>query len=283
VSAPARTAVLSVRGRAVRYRDQGEGTPVLMVHGIGRSLEDWTEQHDLLADGHRLISVDLAGFGESEPLREPHSLAALAGFCCDVLDALGVDEPAHVLGNSLGGAVAMQLAVLAPERVASLVLVNSAGFGREVTAALRILAIRPLAPLLLRRPSVGSARRVERSLFHDPAFVTEERVQLGLRLAGRAHGARVLVETARGLGGLRGVHPGWRERLLPAVAATGLPVLVVWGDRDTVLPHTHLAAARAAVPTAWTRLFPDTGHMPQVERAEEFAELVQEFWAAHPR
>jgi pimeloyl-ACP methyl ester carboxylesterase len=88
----------------------------------------------------------------------------------------------------------------------------------------------------------------------------------------------VLLETARGLGGLCGVHPGWRAELLPEVAATGIPALLVWGDRDTVLPHSHLAAARTALPGARTHLFPGTGHMPRVERAAAFAELVAAFW-----
>jgi pimeloyl-ACP methyl ester carboxylesterase len=71
--------------------------------------------------------------------------------------------------------------------------------------------------------------------------------------------------------------------LLPAVAATGIPALGTWGDRDPVLPHSHLAAARTALRGARTQLFPDTGHMPQVERAEELAELVTDFWAGAGR
>jgi pimeloyl-ACP methyl ester carboxylesterase len=114
---------LVVNGGHVRYRDEGDGTPVVLVHGIGRSLEDWTEQHELLAGrGYRVVSLDLAGFGESDPLSEPYSLPALARFLEAFLDAVGIAGPAHLVGNSLGGAVAMQLAVQSPERVRSLVL-----------------------------------------------------------------------------------------------------------------------------------------------------------------
>ncbi|NIH81452.1 alpha/beta fold hydrolase [Amycolatopsis viridis] len=268
-----------VRGRRARYRVAGDGPPVLLLHGIGRSLHDWAEQQDLLAGEYRTYSVDLAGSGMSEPLPGRHTLEALARFAADFLDAVGESRPVHVAGNSLGGAVAMRLSLDFPERVRSLVLVNSAGFGREVTIALRLLALRPLGKLLL-RPSRAGALRAERALFADHALATADRVEYALDLARQPHAARVMLETARGLGGFRGVAEEWRRPLLEAVAARRLPALVVWGDRDLILPATHLAAARQALPHAQTRLFTGTGHMPQIERAEEFHDLVTEFWAS---
>jgi pimeloyl-ACP methyl ester carboxylesterase len=101
------------------------GPPVVLLHGIGRSIEDWTEQHELLRGQHRVYSVDLPGHGKSEPLAEPYTLAALARFVADFLGVLDITEPAHLVGHSLGGAVATQLAVHAPDRVASLALVTA--------------------------------------------------------------------------------------------------------------------------------------------------------------
>ncbi len=287
---------LMVNGRVVRCRDTGAGPPVLLIHGVGRSLEDWDAQHDLLsaqcsperarrpsrraAARYRVISVDLPGFGGSQRLAEPNTLAGLARFAADTLDALGVSEPVRVAGNSLGGAVAMRLAVDSPERVASLLLVNSAGFGREVTPGLRILSARPntLARAVL-RPSRTGARFAERSVFHDAAFATPARIERGLRFAGRPDGADVMLETLRPLGGLRGQYPGWRAELLTAVSALDLPILLVWGECDVILPASHLDAARAALPAARTHLFPGAGHMPQVERALDFAKLALDFWS----
>ncbi|BCL17838.1 alpha/beta fold hydrolase [Micromonospora sagamiensis] len=269
---------LTVAGRRVRYRVDGSGPPVVLLHGIGRSLEDWAEQHDLLRARFRVHSLDLPGYGRSAPLPVPHTLPALADAVAQFCDEVGITGPAHLAGNSLGGAVAMQLAVRDPARVASLVLVNSAGFGREVALALRILAIRPLGWMLL-RPSHLAARRVTRSLFHDPTHVTEARVAHALALAREPHAARVMLETLRSLGGVRGVHPQWRTALLDAVAVLPVPVLVTWGDRDLILPVTHLAAARARLPHARTHLFRGCGHLPQVECAEEFSRVVTDFWA----
>jgi pimeloyl-ACP methyl ester carboxylesterase len=268
---------VTVRDRQVRYRVDGTGAPVVLLHGIGRSLEDWTEQHQLLRARHRVYSMDLPGSGWSEPLDEPYTLPALARFVAAFLDAVEVTEPVHVVGNSLGGAVAMQLAVDAPHRVASLTLVNSAGFGREVTIGLRLLAIRPLGRLLL-RPSRYSARQIVRSLFHDPAFVTPARIEHTFTLAQQAHATRAYLEIARALGTIRGVRPQWRKTLLRSLAPLDIPTLIVWGDRDLILPAAHLNAARTHLPRAQAHLFPDTGHMPQIERAGAFSELLENFW-----
>ncbi|SCG36440.1 alpha/beta fold hydrolase [Micromonospora coxensis] len=273
---------VTVEGRRVRHRVDGDGPPVVLLHGIGRSLRDFTEQHELLASRFRVHSVDLPGYGGSLPMAEPCTLPALGRFVGRYLDTVGVDQPAHLVGNSLGGAVAMQVAAAEPDRVASLALVNSAGFGQEVTLALRLLTLRPLGRLLL-RPSRAAARRVERTLFHDPSFVTDERIAYALELAGQPYTARVMLETCRHLGTFRGVRPQWRDELLARVAERDVPTLIVWGDRDLILPATHLDAARARLPKARTHLFTDCGHLPQVERAEEFHRMLVDFWATEAR
>ncbi|MFC8851278.1 MULTISPECIES: alpha/beta fold hydrolase [unclassified Micromonospora] len=270
--------VVTVRGRVARCRVAGDGPPVVLLHGIGRTLADFAELHERLACDHRVVSLDLAGHGGSAPLDEPHTLPALARAAADCLDALGVHGPAHLVGNSLGGAVAMRLAVDDPARAASLVLVASAGFGREVTIALRLLALRPLGRLLL-RPNRAVIRRTERALFNDRRHVTAARLAEAMAAARRPHAARVMRELVGSLGTLRGVAGPWRQELLDAVARLDLPVLVVWGDRDQILPAAHLDAARARLPRAHTHLFADTGHLPQIERAEEFHRLVTGFWA----
>ncbi|TDC81582.1 alpha/beta fold hydrolase [Micromonospora sp. KC606] len=272
---------VTVDGRRVRHRVDGDGPPVVLLHGLGRCLHDFTAQHELLAQRFRVHSVDLPGYGGSLPMAERCTLPALGRFVGHYLDAVGVARPAHLVGNSLGGAVAMRLAATEPDRVASLTLANSAGFGPEMALALRLLTLRALGRLLL-RPSRRVAHRAQRMLFHDPAFATEERIDHALRLAGQPYTARVTLETCRHLGTFRGVRPQWRDELLAQVAALDIPTLIVWGDRDLILPATHLEAARARLPKARTHLFTDCGHLPQIERAEEFHQLLVDFWAGDP-
>lgn len=190
-------------------------------------------------------------------------------------------ERAHVVGNSMGGAVAMQVGALAPARVRTLVLANSAGFGRTVAPALRLLAIRPLGRFLLRRPSTKSVYNAERGLFVSRELVTPERLDRGMRLAQREHGADVMLTTLGDMGNLWGVRARWRRTLLARMVELDIPTFVVWGQKDLVLPIAHAEAVATALPNATLHVFPDTGHLPQVERADEFARLVQAFWAEH--
>jgi 2-hydroxymuconate-semialdehyde hydrolase len=273
---------VDVRGRRIRVVRSGDPAqpPVLLLHGIGRSLEDWAPQHERLADAHHVISVDMPGFGLSERMPEPVTLRSLAEGVLATLDALGEQRPVTIMGNSLGGAVALQILALAPDRVAGLALVNSAGFGKEVTIALRLLAIPGVGRRLLKGTDRKTARRTERALFFDGSFVTEERIEHALRMAEQPDHAEVLLEAARELGTFRGVRARWRSALLAEVARHPKPTLLLWGDRDLILPAHHMSAARAMLPHAQSHVFADTGHMPQIERADDVAGLLRRFLAA---
>lgn len=277
-----------VDGRPVRVRVSGPaaGAPVLLLHGIGRSLEDWQAAHDQLAADHRVISTDHPGFGLTPRGSGRPGLASFARTAVGVLDTLGEHRRVHVMGNSLGGAVAMTLAADHPERVASLVLVNSAGFGRRANVSVRPMAYAALSRL----PVVGArfqplakqaALDSNRNLFFDPVHATAEMIRHGAAVARRPDFKATFLATAFSLGApLLGTYAQWRRRLLTHVAAANIPTLVMWGDADTVLPPSHFPAALAALPHAASHLFTDTGHMPQIERTDDFVRIATEFITA---
>jgi pimeloyl-ACP methyl ester carboxylesterase len=267
---------LSVRGRRTRYVISGDGPPVVLLHGIGRSLEDWSEVLHRLAEAHTVYSVDLAGFGESERLGTPTDLPSLARAVADFLDEAGETRRIRLVGNSLGGAVALQTTALFPDRVVALVLVDSVGFGSGVTPALRILGVPGLGRLLLRPTRILAGPRA-RSVFYDHSLATQERIDLLQRLSRRPGASDVFLETARSLATWRGIRPEWRRELIAKVAALDLPVLLLWGSEDRILPPRQLEHARKAFPDAESHFFPRTGHMPQLERPDEFFEIVDKF------
>jgi pimeloyl-ACP methyl ester carboxylesterase len=285
------TSYVDVAGHPVRVRRSGpvDGEPVVLLHGIGRSLEDWHPTHDLLAADHRVVSLDLPGFGLTRRRSGAFGLPGFARTVVEVLEALGEHRPVHVMGNSLGGAVAMTMAAEHPDRVASLVLANSAGFGREVNVALMPMAYGALGGLPVvgkrfRRMAREAGIQSIRDLFHDPSHATPEMLRHAGRVSGQPDFTVTFVSTALALGApLLGTYPWWRRALLTKIAESEIPTMVVWGDADTVLPSAHLEAAVAALPHATSHLFPDTGHMPQIERAEEFAEIASRFVAEAAR
>jgi pimeloyl-ACP methyl ester carboxylesterase len=274
-------AIISVNGRRTRVRVEGDpaSPPILLLHGIGRSLEDWAPQYPRLARTHRVVALDLPGSGFSARSPEPTTLNVLAQGVIDTLDSLGVQRPLHVIGNSLGGAVALQLLVLEPERVSTLVLANSAGFGFEVTMLLRLLAIPLLGELATRATSRAGTKMSERLGFADPTLATKERVEHALAIAGQPDTGPVMLETVRELATRRGVKLGWRAELTAAAAQHPRPTLIVWGDRDRILPPHQLDSARRVLPHAQTSLFTGVGHLPQLERPDEFSARVLKFLA----
>lgn len=270
---------LDATGRRVRVRIAGDpqSPPLVLIHGIGRTLEDWAEQFPRLSTKFRLIALDLPGSGFSQRDPRPTTLTVLAQAVLDVLDIVGESRPVHLVGNSLGGAVAMQAAALDASRVSSLVLVDSAGFGKEVALPLRLLTISGVGEAMTRHVTRGSARMSERMSFADPRLATKARIDHALAASRQPDTAEVMLETVRSLATLRGVNAPWRKELLSTVAALKLPTLVFWGERDRVLPVTHLHAARQAFPQAESRLFPNVGHMPQIEVPDGFAERLTTF------
>lgn len=259
----------------LRYRVTGQGRPVLLIHGIGRSLSDWDEQHERLSDAYQVWSVDLPGFGASQRPANGMRLEHLADALADFIREKGIG-PVHVGGNSLGGAVAMQLTADHPVLVRSLLLADSAGFGRGVSPALRLASLPGVGERIL-RPSRTGSERSEKAMYHDPHFATPARVQRGLELARRPGGTEDFLEILRSLGSVTGVKSGWRRALIPRVRAAGIPTFILWGDKDVVLPFRHLKRG-ARLLRARTHRFHNTGHGPQIEQADEFSRLAQNFW-----
>lgn len=274
-----RPTFIGVDGRRVRVRVEGDAdkSPVLLVHGIGRSLEDWDPQYERLSDAHRVIAVDVPGFGFSDRPAGPITLSTFAKGALGAVDALGETRPLHVVGNSLGGAIAMQLLANRPDRVASLALINSAGFGREVTPLLRVLAVPVVGPLSTRRTTRPVARMLERACYADPSLATEERIDRAMDIAAKPHHGPVMLATATELANARGIKAGWRRQLAAFAALHPRPTLLMWGERDRVLPARHLDEARRVFPHARSHLLPGVGHLPQIERPDEFAELLLPF------
>lgn len=277
--------VIEVNGRPTRVRIDGhpDMPPILLLHGIGRSLEDWAPQYSRL-DVYRTIALDLPGFGFSARPSRPMSLRAVTDAVLETVDVLGEHRPLHVVGNSVGGVVGPQLLTLQPRRVASLTLINSAGFGSEANWILRLLGTPVLGSLSARHPARAAARMLERTIFADPSLATTRRIDHALTIARERRNAGAAPhELACALGTPRGFRSRWRKDLITQASSHRVPTLIVWGDRDRILPAAHLSTARRLLPHTKAHLFPGIGHMPQIECPDEFAEVLLDFIASQAR
>jgi pimeloyl-ACP methyl ester carboxylesterase len=271
---------LELHGHQVSYRRAGDGPALLLLHGITDSSATWEGVAPSLAEHFTLIAPDLLGHGESATPRGDYSLGAHASGVRDILTALGI-ERVTVVGHSLGGGIAMQFAYQFPERTERLVLVSSGGLGREVHFLLRAAAL-PGADYVLPALTSGGLIGVGRGvggLLKRLRLAPGEDLQVlaqGFASLDNAGSRQAFLHTVRAVIEPSGQRVSAQDRLSLAGL---LPSLIVWGERDSIIPIEHGVAAHEAMPGSRFEVFPDAGHMPHDADPERFAELLIDFCA----
>ncbi len=267
-----------VSGGRVRYWTQGDGPGLILVHGLPGSAEFWQYNLGPLATEHRVCALDLLGFGGSDKEIEDLSLGYAAAFLSQFMDAVGLERPSLV-GNSLGGLVCAQTAAWSPERVEKLILVDSAGFGQELSPFLRLWSVPVLGDLVFRFYQQGFAS-LRRWILRDSSSVDDEWLAAAAAVL-RTPGVREnALRIARKGVNLRGQRREMFADLHRELASMEVPTLIIWGRRDPVIPVAHAYAARELIPHAQVRIIEASGHMPQLDHPEEFNRLVLDFLAA---
>jgi pimeloyl-ACP methyl ester carboxylesterase len=269
-----------IHGSRMAYRTAGEGPAVLLIHGMAGSSETWQPIIRLLARNHTVIAPDLLGHGDSAKPRGDYSLGAMASGIRDLLVALG-HERVTVVGHSLGGGIAMQFIYQFPERCERLVLVSSGGLGREVSTLLRMLAF-PGSEYVL---AVGCAPQVMRArekltgwfaragLRPAPALAEILRSYASL---GDGQARAAFLHTLRSVVDVGGQRVSANDKLY---LASDVPTMIVWGERDPLIPVTHAHGAHEALPGSRLELFPKSGHFPHRDDPERFSDLLDRFIA----
>jgi pimeloyl-ACP methyl ester carboxylesterase len=259
-----------------RFRVSGEkGTPVILVHGLGGSIENWAYNINALAQGHRVYAMDLKGFGRTDKTPLLRDLDELVQFIGDFM-AVQKIEKASLIGNSLGGGLALSFAVQHPGKVEKLVLVDNAGMGSEVITDFKIVSL-PVIGELLFRPSLKATAGLWRKIVYNASLVTDELVKQTYELAVLPGATKAMLATLRAGIGIGGQHKSQRQRVIENIGNLKAPTLIFWGKQDKIIPVAHAQVATKLIPGARLQLFDNCGHMPQLEHAEEFNRLVLEF------
>ena len=275
---PIRTEELTLYGKRTAFRTGGEGPVILLVHGITGSSAHWEPLLPLLAERYTVIAPDLLGHGQSAKPRGDYSLGAYAAGLRDLLVALG-HERATVVGHSLGGGIAMQFTYQFPERSDRLVLVSSGGLGSEVSLVLRAAALpgaELVVPLLASRRVRQMAGGVASLLGYLRLKPSNDVAELatGVGSLADAEARQAFLHTLRSVIDPRGQRVSARDRLhLTEV----MPSLLVWGERDPIIPAHHGAAAHEAMPGSRLELLPDAGHFPQLDDPHRLAAILTDF------
>ena len=256
-----------VGGLRVRYADRGFGdSVVLLLHGFGGDLDNWMFNLDSLAEKHRLLALDLPGHGQSVKTNVDPSLSGMATFVRKFLDVLSVSS-VHVVGHSMGGAIAMQLASDSPETVKSLGLICSAGLGPDINS--------DYLRGFIEAQSQQELKLVLEQLFADESLVNLQLVNNLLnykRMDGVEASLNALSETL--------ISAGEQTFLTDNIVASGIPVLVIWGKQDRIIPVSHAQNFSAAGGyCVEVEIFDSAGHMVQMEKAYDVNRSLLNFLA----
>ena len=252
---------VEVGGKNIQYlkMGEGEGPPLLLLHGFGGDINIWVFNQEALSAERTVYALDLPGHGQSSKDVGDGDLASLVDVVAGFMDAMGI-EKAHIFGHSMGGAVAGSFAIKHPERVQSLALIASAGLGEEINgdyiegfiAANRRKEMRNALTLLFADPEL-----VNRQLVND--------VMKFKRLDGVDEALRKIADK---------LFPGGKQADVPDISGVEVPMLVVWGAEDKIVPVAH---AQNVPEGARVEILDNTGHMPQMEAAGQTNRVIGEF------
>jgi pimeloyl-ACP methyl ester carboxylesterase len=269
--------VVNIHGYEVAYRRAGEGSSLLLLHGIAGSSETWRPAMRLLQRDYDVLAPDFLGHGSSAKPAGDYSLGNFAASMRDFLDVLEI-ERVTVVGQSYGGGVAMQFAYQFPERCERLVLVDAGGLGREVSWLLRFATLPGaefVLPALFWAPIRDGGNSVL-SFLRDRGIRSARATEMWRSFSSLTDSANraAFVRTMRSV-----IEPGGQavsaiDRLYLADA---MPTLIVWGDRDRIIPVSHAYQAHEAIPHSRLEIVEGAGHFPHVEEPYRFVEILVDF------
>jgi pimeloyl-ACP methyl ester carboxylesterase len=268
---------LQVHGINTRYWQMGDrGSKIILLHGGNGSIEFWLYNIATLAQDHRVYAFDMVGAGKSDCPDASYSLAYQAEFLRGFMAALSLDT-ATLIGNSMGGGVALEFTRLYPDRVDRLVLVDSMGFGAEISLGIRLITLPAIVNLL--RPGRWMIPAMLRSNFYNGNSLPPEWIEFRypiFAMPGRNH---VILQLGQSNFNLAGVLPAVYQPILASLPQISQKTLVIWGDSDLIIPFKHAYIAAERLPNSQLQVFSNCGHHPYLEYPARFDRLVLEFLA----
>ncbi|MBC6402983.1 MAG: alpha/beta hydrolase [Hyphomonadaceae bacterium] len=260
---------VDVDGLSMRYRDEGpEDAPILlMVHGFTFSLETWDAVADRLTPGYRIIRPDLPGHGLTGPdIQDRYTNEDTVAFLSGFINALGLSDPV-IVGNSLGGLVAWRYAASHPDRVRGLILISPGGFSINGVTEEPVPVPKMVELYLTQAPEAGVSAATG-NMYADPQKLAEERLTQIRDMMLQPGNGDAFVKRA----GMFTLPPPETD-----LAGVGVPTLIIWGDRDKIIPPDHGSGFVEAMPQAILKLYENAGHLPQEETPDRLAEDIHLF------
>jgi 4,5:9,10-diseco-3-hydroxy-5,9,17-trioxoandrosta-1(10),2-diene-4-oate hydrolase len=266
----------SIAGHKIRFLEKGKGPPLVLLHGLGGSLEWWEYNLNALSRKYRTIAFDFPGFGYSTKSGLDFSKNSASDFMISLLDVFHLPK-ASLIGNSMGGLIAFLTAMNQPERIDKLILVNSVGFGVKLSIPLRLGTVFPLGELVLSVRSHLVARIFLNRMFYDSQKVPDQLIPTALEIFDMPQARKACLRVLRSGVNMRGLKKDIFLRIRDGAGSMPHKTLIIWGANDKVAPLNQAYVGKNLIRNCQLHVFEKCGHLPQVEWPEEFNHLVLEF------
>lgn len=267
---------LSVAGHRIRFLEKGKGPPLVLLHGLGGSLEWWEYNLEAFSQKYRTIAFDFPGFGFSSKKGLDFRQNSASDFMTSFLDIFKLSS-ASLIGNSMGGLIAFLTAADRPDRVDKLVLVDNAGFGAKLSFPLRLGTVYPLGEIILSLRNRAVAKLFLSRLFYDSQKIPDHLIPTVLKIFNMPQTRKVCLRVLRSGVDLRGLKKNIWKRFLDKAGSLPHKTLIVWGMNDKVAPLSQAYTGKRLIQNSQLHIIDRCGHMPQVEWPEEFNRIVLDF------
>jgi 4,5:9,10-diseco-3-hydroxy-5,9,17-trioxoandrosta-1(10),2-diene-4-oate hydrolase len=267
---------LSVAGHKIRFLEKGKGPPLVLLHGMGGSLEWWEYNFDAFSRDYRTIAFDFPGFGYSTKSSLDFGENSASDFMSSFLDAFHISK-ASLIGNSMGGLIAFLTAVNQPGKIDKLILVNNVGFGEKLSILLRLGTVFPLGELGLSVRNHTIARIFMNRMFYDSQKVPDQLIPTVLEIFDMPQTRKACLRILRSGVDMKGLKKEICLRVRSGASSLPHKTLIIWGANDKVAPMNQAYVGKNLIKNSQLHVFDKCGHLPQVEWPEEFNHLVLEF------
>jgi len=263
-------------GIKTRYWSVGDrGSPVILIHGFGASVEIWQHNVSALSNNHRVYALDLVGYGRSDKPSGKYSPSFLINHLNEFASALHI-ERASLVGLSMGGAVSLLYTLAYPEKVQKLVLVDSVGLGDKIIPLVRLMTL-PILGEIMTRPS-----RMGTYLFFKPTVLDSKILKgaftdLYYELFSLPGAQEAKLQTFRSICNIFGLRENFLHSTRSNLSRITAPTLIVWGEQDALLAVGQAHFALGKIPNAQIHICKQCGHMPNFEKPEEFNGVILDF------
>ena len=259
-----------------RYWSAGEkGSTVILLHGVGCSVEFWERNIAALAREHRVFAVDIVGFGRTDKPEVVYTFELMADFVLDFMNTMDIDK-ASLVGNSMGGAISLTVAAQAPERVKKIVLVDPVGLGRGQSPVMRLMTLPVIGNVLTKPGRQGVVRQMQLCLY-DPSQASDDFIDRVTAIGTLPGNQRSFLSLLRETANIAGVKGGLVASFSALLKKIKIPILLIWGREDRILPVAEGEAAVEGMADVRLHVMDRAGHLPQIDKPEEFNAAVLDF------